>query len=363
MASRVLLAAVVLGTILGGVFYLHAPRPAEPPQQTTAAAPTARYQCAMHPQIVSDHPGVCPICGMKLRRVDEPAPAGTAAAPEPNGGGVPGHAAFTLPTERQQLIGVTKAPVARRALDVEIRAVGRVAYDPGLYQAIVEYREAAQAGRALHASELPQARAGAVALLRGARLKLRQQGLSDAQIERLTRDRADPVELLLPGSAVWIYAEVYEYEAPLVAPGETMVVTAPSQPGRRFTTKVVAVDTILDPRTRTVRVRALLPTPNENLRPESWVDVTIHVPLGEVLALPQGAVLDTGEHQIVFVVKDDGTFEPRSVELGREAQGYYEVLSGVAAGEQVVTSANFLIDSESRFRAALAAFEGPPSAH
>jgi Cu(I)/Ag(I) efflux system membrane fusion protein len=88
--------------------------------------------------------------------------------------------------------------------------------------------------------------------------------------------------------------------------------------------------------------------------------VTLRVPLGEKLAVPQEAVLDTGEHQIVFVTKDEGRFEPRSVQLGRDAEGFYEVLSGLDAGEEVVTSANFLIDSESRFRAALASFKGSP---
>ena len=107
---------------------------------------------------------------------------------------------------------------------------------------------------------------------------------------------------------------------------------------------------------RSCFIRALVATPDEALRPETFVHVTIHVPLGEKVAVPENAVLDTGEHQIVFVVAGEGRFEPRAVELGREAQGYYEVLRGVEPGERVVTSANFLIDSESRFRSALAAF-------
>jgi Cu(I)/Ag(I) efflux system membrane fusion protein len=157
---------------------------------------------------------------------------------------------------------------------------------------------------------------------------------------------------------VWVYAQVYEYEASLVSPGQTMDVTAPSQPGRHFTARVAGIDTIVDSMTRTVRVRGLVQTPEKSLRPESFVQVTIRVPLGELVAVPEEAVLDTGAHQIVFVVKGEGTFEPRSVQLGRDAEGFYEVLSGLAAGEQVVTSANFLIDSESRFRSALAAFKG-----
>ena len=191
---------------------------------------------------------------------------------------------------------------------------------------------------------------------------MRQKGLSDAQIQALAGESADPVELLLPGKSVWVYAQVYEHEAPLVEAGQAMTVTAPSYPGRKFPAKVVAVDPIVDPMTRTVRVRAQVQTPDVTLRPESFVDVSIEVPLGEKLSVSEDAVLDTGEHQIVFVVKGEGDFEPRSVELGRDAEGHYEVISGLEAGEEVVTSANFLIDSESRFRSALASFKTPNAA-
>jgi Cu(I)/Ag(I) efflux system membrane fusion protein len=269
---------------------------------------------------------------------------------------VPGRAAFTLPVERQQLIGVTMAPVERRPLTLEIRTVGKVAYDPGLYQAIVEYREAIAARAELAESPWPDARRGADAIARAAHLKLRQQGLSDEQIRQMAAGGHDPVELLLPGKSVWVYAQVYEYEVDLVQPGQRLVVTAPSLPGRTWTATVAAVDPILSAASRTARVRARVATPDESLRPETFVHARIEVSLGDLLAVPEEAVLHTGDHAVVFVVEGEGTFEPRSVRLGRAAAGYYEVLSGLAAGEQVVTSANFLIDSESRFRAALAAF-------
>jgi len=366
----------------------------------------ARYQCAMHPQIVSDHPDVCPICQMKLQRVEEgevtadasaapqaaagaskilfyrhpmraditsPAPAKDEMgmdyipvreadlAAEP-GGEVPGHAPFTLSTERQQLIGVTRTKLERRTLDVEIRAVGKVAYDPMLYQAIAEYREAVKARAGIKNSSLPEAHEGAHAIVRSATLKLQQMGFSEQQVRELaeTGDAA-PTNLLLPGKSVWVYAQVYEYEVDLIHQGQAIEVTTPALPGRTFAAKVVAVDPILNAMTRTVRVRALVQTPDAKLRPETFVHVKIRIPLGEKLALPEEAVLDTGERQIVFVVQGQGHFEPRAVQLGRQAQGYYEVLSGLEMGDEVVTSANFLIDSESRFRAALAAFVGKPT--
>jgi len=256
---------------------------------------------------------------------------------------VPGHAGFTLSTEREQLIGVTRGKVELRDLNTDIRTVGQVAYDPNLYQAILEYREA------LH-------RDGAEAVTRAAALRLRQMGLSDEMIKELADPGHDPRNLLLPGKEVWVYAQLYEYEVDLVQPGQPVSVTAPSVPGRIYTAKVAAVDPILNPMTRTARARILVATPDESLRPGMFVHVKLEIPLGKKLAVPFDAVLDTGENQIVFAVKGAGTFEPRSVKLGRQADGWYEVLSGLEEGEEVVTSANFLIDSESRFRSALAAY-------
>ncbi len=187
------------------------------------------------------------------------------------GGEVPGHAPFSLSAERQQLIGVKTGVVERRPLEVDIETVGKVAYDPGLYQALIEYREALRARRGLQDSDMHEARAGSDALVRAAALKLRQQGVSEAQIRDLTAEGRDPTNLLLPGKSVWIYVQVYEYEVELVHPGQEMRITAPSLPGRTFHAKVAAVDPILNATTRTVRVRALAATPDESCgrRPSS----------------------------------------------------------------------------------------------
>jgi membrane fusion protein, copper/silver efflux system len=392
----VILAALLLA---GAGAYLARPQLA---RWSAAPPPTpaqGKYQCAMHPQIVSDEPGTCPICGMKLEHVDEPAavaPAQPAAARTPlfyrhpmrpdvtspapakdemgmdyvpvyeteatNPGSVPGHAGFTLSPERQQLIGVTRAAVERRRLDSEIRAVGTVAYDPALYQAIVEYREALTAKRQLGAAALSEARSGADAIVRAATLRLRQLGIAEAQLPEIAAAAHGPADLLLPGKSAWVYAQVYEYEMDSVHPGQAVTITASAQPPRTYAGRVVAVDPILNTVSRTARVRITVPTPDASLRPESFVHATIHVPSDEVTAVPADAVLHSGGRDIVFVVSGGGTFEPRTVQLGREAGGYYEVLDGLRDGEQVVTSANFLIDSESRFRAAVAAFSKPTPA-
>jgi hypothetical protein len=389
MIRRVVVAVLLLALAAVATVVVVRTRPAGPTR--VATAPKQKYQCSMHPQIVSDEPGICPICQMQLTPVEE-APAAPARerrivgyrhpmrpdvtspvpardemgmdylpifeeSPAPAGGGtVPGHAPFTLSAERQQLIGVTRARIDVRPLVVEIRTVGRVAYDPKLYEAIVEYREALRARERIQDSPFREAHEGSAAIVRSAALKLRQRGFSEAQIAAIDRHGPDPVNLLLPGPSVWVYAQVYEYELDLVRPQQELVVTAPSVPGRTWTASVAAIDPVLDPATRTARVRALVSTPEADLRPESFVDVRIRVPLGDRLAVPEDAVLDTGAQRIVFVVVGEGRFEPRAVTLGRDAQGYYEVLDGLHPGEEVVTSANFLIDSESRFRAALTAF-------
>ncbi len=395
--GRRVVAVLALCTLaaLGAVWWhWHGPAGEPLPPSHGAAAKKRKYQCAMHPQIVSDAPGTCPICGMKLQPVEDEPTAGSRAdrriafyrhpmrpdvtSPTPakdemgmaytpvyedelsggGGGGVPGHAPFALSTARQQLIGVRRAKVEYRSLAIAIRAIGTVAYDPGLYQAVVEYRQAVRAREQLAQSTLPEALSGADGLVRAAAIKLRQKGVPEGQLAAVARGGGDPTNLLLPGKNVWVYAQVYEYELGLVRVGQPVAITAPSLPGRRFTARIAAIDPILDPATRTARVRVLVATPQADLRPESFVDVTIEVPLGNRLAVPEDAVLDTGTRRIVFVVHGEGEFEPRAVELGRDAQGFYEVLSGLSAGEEVVVAANFLIDSESRFRAALRSFDG-----
>jgi len=248
-----------------------------------------------------------------------------------------------------------------RPLSREIRAAATVADDPGLYEAWIGYREALRTRGVLRSGELRETVTGGDALVRAAALKLRRQGVGEREIAAL--GELDPTTLILPGPRVWIYAQVFEEDATLLRPGMPLTVEVPSDPGRTLTSTVLAIDPTVSSESRTVRVRALVATPEAGLRPGTFVIATIQVPLGERLAIPRAAVLDAGTRRLAFVVTDGTHFDPREVTVGRTAGDWIEVLDGVAVGERVVTSANFLIDSESRLKAAVAAFGAPGHAH
>jgi Cu(I)/Ag(I) efflux system membrane fusion protein len=267
---------------------------------------------------------------------------------------VEGRAALTLSQERRQMIGLKSEEVRPRDLSVTVRATGRVAYDPDLYHAMSEYREAVRARERVQASPLPDVLERAEALVRSGRLRLRQLGLSEAQVRAAGTADAPPTNLLFgeKGGTVWVYAQVYEYEIGLVKEGQAVEVRSPAYPGRTFRGRVKAIDPILSAETRSLKVRVEVPNPEGLLKLEMYVNAFIRADLGRKPALPEAAVFDTGERRVAFVDLGEGRIEPREVRLGREADGYVELLSGVAEGERVVTSANFLIDSESRLKGA-----------
>ena len=155
-------------------------------------------------------------------------------------------------------------------------------------------------------------------------------------------------------SRVWVLASVYEYELPFVREGQAATASLTYLPGRSFDGRVSFVYPTLDAQTRTVMVRVEVPNPRLDLKPDMFADVLLRSDLGERLAVPDSAVLETGTRSIAFVESEPGVFEPREVEIGLRLEADYEVLKGLAAGERVVVSGNFLIDSESRLKAALA---------
>ena len=162
-------------------------------------------------------------------------------------------------------------------------------------------------------------------------------------------------------SPVWVLADIYESEAPLVHTGDPARMTLSSLPGREWTGKVAFIAPMLDEATRTVKVRIEFANADGALKPGMYTDVVLERPLGRVLTVPESAVMTTGTRSLVFVAHDGGRLEPREVKTGARVDVVLRDPRGPPAGEQVVTQANFLVDSESRLKAALAGF-GPASA-
>jgi Cu(I)/Ag(I) efflux system membrane fusion protein len=250
--------------------------------------------------------------------------------------------------------------VEKRSLGATIQASARVAYDPDLYNAILEHQQAiANLPKTGSASPFQKEAQNTV---RATRLRLRQMGLSDDQVERLSGSNFDASSLLVPksGGTAWVYADIYAYEAPLVKRGQAVELTSTSIPGRTFSGTVRSIDSVLNPDTRTLRARIEVPKGGGELKPEMYLTASIQTTEGRALAVPKSAILPTGTRQLAFVEVGPGQYEPRDVRLGRETDDYFEVISGLKEGEKVVTSANFLIDSESKLKSAI---QGAGQAH
>ncbi len=313
------------------------------------------YQCPMHHEIVRTQPGACPICHMTLRKL---APGAPDPEDPPPGAPVSGESSFHLDARRRQLIGVRYAAAAILPMSRTILAPGRIAFDPELYAAIEEYRQALRARRALSGAGGETRKIGR-GLARSAAIKLRLEGLSVAQIQALGEENAGKsLDLILPrrGRQAWVYVDVGEDDAHYLRQGESLALTSRAHPGSRFHAAVTAVDPTINPLTRTLRARGKVEDPRGDLRPDEYVDAAIKVPLGTRLAVPEEAVLDSGLRRLAFVAKPDGTIEPRAVETGVRGGGLIEILSGLAPGDKVVASAGFLIDSEARLRSAVQSF-------
>lgn len=391
MKKIILILLVILGVGVAGFYSYH--RFSLGHDHAASGAKGQKYHCPMHPTYVSDKPGDCPICQMRLvpiteeehqEAVKETAPKErkplfyrnpmqpevTSPIPMKDEMGmdyipvyadddtaevpVSGRATIKMSEQREQLIGVRTSLVENRRLNFLVRASGQVAYDPDLYNSIAEYREALKARQKAQANLSAEVRERAESLVNAALFRLRQLGLSQAQIRQIGQSSKAPTNLLVgkEGGAVWVYAQIYEQESGLIKSGQIMDVVSPAFPGHKFTGRVAFVDSIFSAETRTLRVRAEVPNTEGLLKPEMYVDAVIHVELGQKLAIPEEALVDTGTRQLVFVAIAKGQYEPREIQVGHEAEGYYEVLSGLKEGDRVVTSANFLIDSESRLKAA-----------
>jgi RND family efflux transporter MFP subunit len=153
-------------------------------------------------------------------------------------------------------------------------------------------------------------------------------------------------------STIWVNADIFEYEVPFVKLGQHAEMQLSYYPGKKWNGRVSFIYPTVDPMTRTVKVRLEFPNPDFQLKPQMFADVELKVSYGNQIVVLQEAVLDSGKEQTVFVAHKGGYFEPRKIATGAKLDNKVVVLSGLNAGETVVTSGNFLIDSESRLKSA-----------
>ena len=376
------------------------------------------YICPMHPTVVSDKPGSCPICNMDLVEKEVT-------------GSSEGEATVQIDPTTIQNIGVKTMVVAKQPLTRTVRAVGRVDYDETrimdvnskiagwVEQLYVDYTgqwvEKGQPLLALYSPELVAAQEeyltaldyaermrggvdrdvaqGADDLLAAARQRLLYWDISTGQIAELekTRQVGRTMPILAPRSGivthkdvlegayigsgqhlyriadlsvVWIYADVYEYEMPWVSKGQRAEVSLSYLPGEQFEGKVDYIFPFMNEKTRTVQVRMVFDNADGALKPDMYADVVIRPEVArEGIVIPVQAVIHSGTRRVVVMAQGDGRFEPREIHTGVETEDGYEVMHGLNPGEEIVTSAQFLIDSESNLKAALAGMRGDVGGH
>ncbi len=375
------------------------------------------YTCTMHPFVHADAPGKCPVCGMTL----VPVMKAGAGAVLPNEKRKIGNREFVVPVERQQQIGVTYATVEQKRLERKVRTLGNVVVDPQMRWTLVarvdgyvqqlfvssagQVVEKDQPLLSIYSPDLVTTERELVMLLKmrdqahsaGAReapdqlvaaaeSRLRQWNTTPEQIAALEKSRTPNETMTLRSpfrgivqdltaqqganvkvgdrlmgvadlSTVWVWADFYETELAHVQGGQEVSVTTRSFPNQVFKGRVEVVNPFVDEAKRTSRARINIENHDFKLRPGMYAEVALNVAETDQLAIPVSAILPTGADNIAFVDKGDGKLEPREVKLAGQYANWYAVESGLAKGERVVASANFLIDAEARVQNALRDFQ------
>ena len=381
--------------------------PPPPPAAATGEHKLRFYQCSMHPQVTSDKPGRCTICGMELTPIYAGESAGGA------GGDV-----VALTQSQIQVLHVQTAEAMVRPLVRTLQVAGTIAENASRHRVLAAYVDgridtlhvnfsgeeivAGQALAELYSPGLLQAereyRQLGGELRKNTALRLRQMGLAPAQIDALDNKSADSLtsQILAPVSGtvvaqavyagqyvttgerlfeiadfstMWFMFRAYEQDLPWLKAGLVVRITTPALPDKSFTGSITFIDPNLDAATRTASVRVELPNPPVNGKRELlnrlYADGRVELDAPPVLTVPRSAVIETGPEAVVYVEHASGAYERRVVTTGRRGDTYQEIPSGIKAGERVVTNGNLLIDGQAEMNRAFMtpAAPTPPPAH
>jgi membrane fusion protein, copper/silver efflux system len=395
----------------------------EPAKQGGSAASSAHelYICPMHPQITSDKPGDCPICGMRLvkKETEKPKPS-PAASGEPAG-----LAALTVSGAHRKQMGLTFGTVEMRDISKDVRTSARIVpdetrlyrvttkidgyveklfvnvtgqevkkgqpllsiYSPELVTTQQELLTALPFAEKLSHSTHESISSSGKQFVEAARKRLKLWDISDEQIKRIEKTGrvekfvtlyapaagyvfektvlagqkimpGEPLLVVADLSTVWAEADIYESDLPYIKVGMPVTLTLSYWPGKSFQGEVSFLNPFLDPQTRTLKARLNIANPELLLKGDMYGDAHLRYDVGQKLAVPETAVMQTGKRSYVFVAGENDEIKPVEVTIGTRTEGYYELLSGLKAGDRVVTASNFLIDSESSLKAALQAITG-----
>jgi RND family efflux transporter MFP subunit len=355
----------------------------------------------MHPWYKSDVPGIAPDCGMKLVAVYP----GDEARYDRRANKLPVGSVQITP-EKQQLIGVEYGTVEYETVHSSVRAVARVEgwidqvfvdftgqqvrqgdplltiYSPEALATQQEYLLAIKAQHMLHDNPVHEMLGSTENLVAAAKKRMELWDIGDGQIAEITASGVPLKNLTLTSpitgfvmernvfakqrimpetalytiadlSRVWVMADVFEYEAAAVRMGTPATLTLSYLPGRTFRGRVNYILPQVDAATRTLKVRIEFDNPDFALKPDMYGEVEFQTGGGRRLVVAQTAVMNSGDRQVVFVDRGKGYFEPREVTTGARSEGKVEIVTGLQPGERIVTSGNFLIDSESQLKTAL----------
>ena len=387
--------------------YIYGRRGGTPSTVTKAQAPAGEYTCPMHPFIIKDRAGSCPVCGMEL--VKKTAGTGitdkdllnvshvalsptqrvmanlatVAAAVKPFSREISCTGIVAYNQERQ---GKVAAWVAGRLDRLLVKSVGSEVrkgmtvaelYSVDLYNAQVQYMMSYKTIKILNSTVYVPFPINTQTALGESHERLRQLGFREEQFDQLQKsikpsirvpiysplsgvvteklvqegqyvNVGDPLFSVADLSLIWVDLEVFESDFPLVRVGQEVSIESRSYPGHTFHGKVKLIYPFLDPKTRTVRLRVEIPNTGLKLKPEMYITATIKVPLADSIVVPAGAIMDTGKRQVIWVESKPGIFLQRDVKIGARSGKDVQILAGLKAGEKVATTGSYLIDSEAQ---------------